>query len=177
MKRFLIVPVLVPVLLVALVRAGDSSDPDDSDRLHRNRHLVQVLVTSGLSLAQEEDALRRADFCNALASSVVREIHQAAELQDSSRAVELSEHLQALLKRGVASNLTSVRLVTPPGSTRELEMRRVSQQMKELTGPLERLLKGAVPADLEDLGRILTGLHEAQSEVETVLKSAPKPEP
>ena len=181
MKRFLMLPLFAPLFWVAL--AGAQPPPSDADEpgvvrhLHRNRHLIRALVQGGLSLAREQDALRRADYCNGLARSVVGEIRQAADVQDNGRAIELGDHLQALLKLGVAGNLTSVRLVTPPGSTREIEMRRVSHQMNELTEPLQGLLEKLAPPDEEDLGRILTGLREARVEVEAVLKSRPEPEP
>jgi hypothetical protein len=137
--------------------------------LQRNRALILELVDGGIALASAEDALVRADFCSSLAARMAKEIGEAATGRDNSRITEMGDHLEALLKRGVAANLTVDRLGTNLGSVRENQIRRVSKEVKnlnELTKPLEVLLDGAAKSELGDLRRTLQSIHEAQQEVE-----------
>jgi hypothetical protein len=155
-----------------LAGSGASSDQSDSRRikqLHRNRSLIQALVDGGLYLAAEKDPLKRADCCNGLAKRFVGEIRQAALTRDVTRAEEMGLHLKELLTRGVAGNLTIVRDQTPLGSAREQDMRRLTNQIKDLTFPLEQEL--AQLADKEEVQSVLQSVREALGEVDKALKS------
>jgi hypothetical protein len=178
MKRFPILTIPVALALAVLAAAQDPAGPADEaarlGQLRRNRALIQDLVASGLSLAAEEDPLKRADSCHGLAQCVVGEIRQAAAQQEHDRAVELSDHLHALLKLGVAGNLRTVRLESSPSSTREVEVQRVGAQVRELVAPLEELL-GELEPDAGELRRVLRNVREARAEVEKALKVRGRP--
>jgi hypothetical protein len=166
-------PLLATVLLtLPTERARTILSLEDDPRavwlLRRNRDLISLLVNSGIALASEEDGLKRADQCGGLAKQLVGEIRQAAVDLDDARVLELGDHLNALLKRGIAPNLTIERLGTNLGSARDMQIRRVGAQVKELANPLEALV--ANKADLGALRLVLQFIHDGQAEVEFVLK-------
>jgi hypothetical protein len=179
MKHHLLPPLLTAAVLAALAGAQSPSPKTDEigrlQQLTRNRGLIQELVKHGLSLAAENDALKRADCCNGLARHLAQEIQQAAELHDVRRAAELGDHLCSLLSGGVAPNLTTVRVRTPLGSAGDIEMRRVGEDTRELTEPLEDLLGSVVQAEPGDLKRLLHSIRKARGEVENALKTRPNP--
>jgi hypothetical protein len=164
--------------LILLIEPEGVSSPTDHahvwQQLTRNRSLIEALVTSGLSLAAEEDPLRRADQCNGLARQLVDEIQQAADWEEDGRAAELGWHLHDLLKGGVVCNLTTVRDHTPPDSTRHKELRRVSEEAQRLTEPLEKRYQTISKAEPGELGRILQSIHDTRAEVDLILKSPVK---
>src|SRR5688572_7379471 len=121
MKRYLLL--LIPGFLAStLAWAGDaepSPEIDRAQRLQRNLGLVQVLVDGGLNLAKVDDPVRRALHCSEIAKHLADEVGQAARGRDVPRVTELGRHLNALLERGIASNMSQARGSTPPGSADE----------------------------------------------------------
>jgi hypothetical protein len=175
MKRFLALPVFAALSVLLTSGARELSvrleeNPRALMLLQRNRQLIQDLVHGGISLAGEADALKRAAYCNSLAKRLAGEIQQAATEREHTRITEMGDHLHALLKRGVAANLTLDRLGTNLGSAREVQIRRVGEDVKNLTKPLESLLAGVGKTDLGELRRTLRTIHDAQVEVEMTVK-------
>ncbi len=129
---------LLMIGLAALATAGETSSPGPERILQaqRNQKLVDKLVDGGLKLAREDDRVKRAEYCNNLAKNLVEEIRQAADDHDGDRVVELGRHLQALLKNGVAGNLSKERSQVPSGSAREKDLESVKGKSEEITGRL-----------------------------------------
>ena len=177
MNRRFFLPGFVVLAGTILAAAQEpAAPPDDSvlaRALHRNRELVQALVRSGLCLAAEEDPVKRADSCNELALRFAGEIGQAATEHDHGRAVELSDCLYAVLKQGVAFNLSTARRLTPPGSAHEMEINRVGNRASHLTEPLEKLLQNPDAIGSGDLKHVVQKLRDARWEVDKAWK---KPE-
>jgi hypothetical protein len=142
-------------------------------QLHRNRPLIEACVASGLSLAAEEDPLKRADCCNSLAQRLAKELQQAAQSREANRATELGEHLHSLVKRGVAANLLTVRRLTPTGSARESDIRRVGDRFTEFLRPLEDFLARTAKSDEQDLRDVHQTVRAARTAVELALKTKP----
>jgi hypothetical protein len=176
MNRIFFLPGLVVLACTILAVGQEPAVPDEallSHALHRNRDLIQALVRGGLSLAAEDDPVKRADSCNELAVRFAGEIRQAATQRDAVRAVELGDHLYALLKQGVAFNLSIARRLTPPGSAHELEINRVGGRVPQITEPLEKLLQNPDGVDPREWKHVLKRLQDARWEVEKAWK---KPE-
>ena len=133
--RFLVLPFLA---LAGFAFAGEPA-PAPRERLQqflKDLPLIEVLVQEGISLAGEEDPLKRAQTCNVLAKTLVTEIQQAAGHKDEGRAASLGNYLQAVLVRGVAGNLDLARTTAPQGASRAPEMKLISDQVLEVTQPV-----------------------------------------
>src|SRR5262249_26791861 len=155
-----------------------ADDPDsqtvDAQRAHqfqRNHELIEKLVDGGLQLAAEEDPIRRAEHCNGLVAFLANEVQQAAVNTESTRIVEMGDHLDALLKHGVAGNLSKGRVQTPIGSARERELNRVRERLMTLIQPLEDQLQLAADADHANIARLLKALREGRAAVEDALRN------
>ncbi|HEV3259402.1 MAG TPA: hypothetical protein VG013_21225 [Gemmataceae bacterium] len=176
MKRLLFVSFALTVLAAFAWAKTSASRPSDAVRmaqLKRNRELVEKLVKGGLRLSEENDPLKRAGYCNGLAQSLAREIEQAAAKEDGARAVEMGQHLQVLLKQGVAGNLYTVAPDAPvPGSTRWKQLGEVGKGTMDVMGPLEKRLKQAAAADPGDMRQALEAVGSGRAEVEKALKKA-----
>src|SRR5262245_9905192 len=120
MRRLLLA---LPLALLATLVWADNpvgkTSVERAERLHRNRGLIQDLVQGSLHLAAADDPLRRADECSELADRLAWEVGEAAAQHEHERAAELSRHLNDLLKKGVATNLTAARKRIPLGSAEE----------------------------------------------------------
>ncbi len=176
MSRMFFLPGLFVLAGTILAVAQEPAAPDDAlpaHALRRNRDLIPALVRGGLSLAAEEDPVKRADACNELALRFAGEIHLAAGQHDHGRAAELGDCLYALLKQGVAVNLRSARRLTPPGSAHEAEINRVGSRAARLTEPLEKLLQDPDGAGPGEWKHVLQKLRDARWEVDQAWK---KPE-
>jgi hypothetical protein len=149
-----------------------SDPPPPWQQLTRNRNLIEALVTSGLILAAEEDALRRAEQCTGLARHLVDEIQQAADRDDDDRAAELAGHLHDLLRGGVVRNLNTVRDQTPPTSTRLQALRDAGAEAQRVTDPLEKRFQTHSQTNPGELGRVLQSIHDTRAEMEKILKSS-----
>jgi SAM-dependent MidA family methyltransferase len=137
--------------------------------LKQNRLLIQDLVDGGLRLASAEDSLKRALCCSDLAGSVAFEIRKAAEEREGARAAEMGEHFQALLQHGIADNLNQLRAQTPPGSSQDLEMRRLAEQVAKMAQPVEQQLQKVSASDPEDMHHALQAVQGGRTEVEKSL--------
>ncbi len=164
---------LLPVAMAAGLALADPpiAGPTPADRLRqfqRNQKLIGKLVKSGLELAGEEDPLRRADSCNRLAKELTQEIQRLVAGRARARADELGRHLEALLVRGVAGNLTLARTNLPPDSPRHPELRRLRDEALSVMLPLEEQLK-RVPSQ-EQLQGVVQAVTKGRVEVERAVK-------
>src|SRR5438876_3435442 len=168
MKRYL----SLSFLIVGLAALASANEPN-SDNPHlgrvwqaqRNQKLIQELVDGGLHLANSDDHLKRAQYCNKLATNLAEEIRQAADDHDGDRAVELGRHLQDMLQNGVAANLNKERAQVPHGSTRETEMNSVRIQSGDITDHLLKELDQIMKDNPAALEQVLQAIQEAQAAV------------
>jgi hypothetical protein len=175
-RPFGVVPLSVALLGAStLTTEGGPRLLDERVRQWRqDRELIRVLVEGGLRLAGQEDPLQRADCCTGLAEHLAEAIQQAAAARDADRVAEMGQHFFALLKRGVAGNLSAARTATPAGSRREEELRRVSDRATRISQPVEdRLRQVTDPADPDDMQRALKAVHDGRVEVERALRANP----
>jgi hypothetical protein len=159
--RRLAASLLVPVALAAgLALADGPSAPTAEERVRRfqrDRALVERLVEGGLRLAGEPDTLKRADECGRLARSVAEEITRAVTAREQPRADRLGQHLEALMVRGVAANLSLASASLALDSPRRSEVREVGDRALAVMLPLEKELKQAGgPEQTEALRQSLT---------------------
>jgi hypothetical protein len=170
MRRWL--PLLI--LIAAAVPAAPAENPEPApppaervQQLQRNYKLIEALVHGGLRLAEEGDALKRAEQCNGVAERLAHEIWQAAECRESARVTELGEHLCALLQYGVAVNLNLARKRIANNSNLAKSLEQISQRSAQLIQPLEeQLLRAGDPADKQEVEQVLRALQDGRTEVE-----------
>jgi len=139
------------------------------ERLRVDQQLIEALVDGGLRLAGEDNPLRRAETCNALADKVAREVKRASAARDHTRAADLGRQLQGLLERGVARNLSLAQTNMPEDSPLILEMRRLGEKAVAVMGPVMHELEGAGESESADMRQALEGLSRARAEVERVI--------
>jgi hypothetical protein len=167
--------VIPPAILATLVWADDASvrpAAEQARQWQRNRELVKVLVDSGLSLAGENDVLKRADQCAGLAAHLAGEIRLAARQREGPRIAELGQHLQTLLEQGVAANLTRAREAAMDGTSLEQQIKKLQEQTANVVGPLEDELQRSQDADTrEDVQRALKSLRLGLTLVEKALSA------
>ncbi|HZU38082.1 MAG TPA: hypothetical protein VFA18_19325 [Gemmataceae bacterium] len=170
MKRFLILLLFGIVLTTGAWADAPPTRPADEARLLENMDLVKNLVKGSLLLAAEDDPLKRADHCNALAIYVASEMEQAADKQDGDRTLELAGYLRALLEQGVASNLQTSQRDLKPGSARDQEVNQLGQQVRKVLELLESHLRSGSDSD-DRFSRALQAVHDGKAEVDRALQS------
>lgn len=118
------------------------------------RDLLGTLVLQALPLAEEDDPLRRADHCNAVAEQLVQGILLASSDGDTTRAEQLGGLLGEVLDRGIAPNLERIDLqdADPP---RLADAERVEQRSGQAVEVLQRNLEKAPPAAQPGLQKAL----------------------
>jgi hypothetical protein len=152
---------------VTVAVAAPADGPQRLQQLSRNRALIQTLVEGGLNLAKEEDSLTRAEKCSTVAQGLASEIHQAVATREGDRAAEMGQHLNTLLKSGVARKLRAVRQETPPESLANKQMENVRDWVTKLTRDLEtELAAAAVDAQRDDMRRAYDAVHACRTEVD-----------
>jgi hypothetical protein len=117
---------------------GQDSPPEKTDQLRqlqRDLPLIEFFVKEGVRLSGEENALKRARTCSAVAEKLVREINVAATQRDQQRTDNLGNFLNAVLIRGVANNLDIVRSRADDGEI-GLEVQRVRDEVLRVTEPV-----------------------------------------
>lgn len=173
MKRILLLA--FAFLALAVLACADEvpapAPAEQAERFHRNRELVQTLVENGLLLASEESPLRRAEHCNTMGRLLADEISLAARGQEGYRALELGGHLQLLLHEGVAGLLKDASGQIDVSSPGQKELKRIRQNVRNLTQPVEDQLK---LRDDEQLREALKAVEAGRLEVEKALNSLGK---
>jgi hypothetical protein len=104
--------------------------------------LLAVLVTQGLLLAEEDDPLRRAYCCNAVADEFSQALLLASTRGDAARASQLGKHLESVIDRGVSGNLKRVTAEDAPHLS---ELRQVIQRANRAVDALETGLARRAP--------------------------------
>jgi len=125
------------------------------------RDLLGTLVLQALLLAEEDDPLRRADHCNAVAEQLVQGILLASSGGDTSRAEQLGGLLGHVMDRGIAPNLERLDLknADPP---RLADAERVEQRSGQAMAVLQRNLEKAPPAAQPGLQKALEAAAKEQ---------------
>src|SRR5262245_47893790 len=164
----------LPLLLVGFALAdADPPPPDDDDAdevaaFQRDLPLIEALVNEGLEIAANDDPLKRAGACNRLADHFSREMHNAVMKKSSSRAHCMGNHLEDLLLRGVAHNLSLAKKTMPKDSPRRAEFDRLGEQAAQAAKRFE--------ADMSRLGgsksmnHTLEAIKKARFEVQQAIK-------
>src|SRR5207248_6749968 len=106
---------------------------------------IQKVVLNSLVLAGEPDHLKRAAACADMAERLADEIRLAKD--EPERAIELADHLRAILKLGVAANLTLARGNIPSGSNDEPQL----WEVQDRTATDMQELEAEFPADTDTL--------------------------
>jgi hypothetical protein len=163
------------VVLASVARAQPPAVPlvpaERARRFQQNRGLIGKLVTGGLSLAGEENPLKRAVCCNGIAESMADEMRDAAERRERDRVAELGKHLQSLLKGGVADNLSKARTSIPSGSAEEKELEKVRTDTEGFVKPLQQVIHAA---DADDIQGTSTAVRDGLESVEkAVIRQKP----
>lgn len=109
------------------------------------RDLLGVLVLQAIQLAEENDPLRRAECCNDVAEHLVQGILLASSGGDTDRAARLGGFLNAVIDRGVASNLQRYQAAGPE-DTRQAEVGRIGERSSRTVEVLEKNLEQAPAA-------------------------------
>jgi hypothetical protein len=166
---------LLAGLAVASLSAAGGSAPGRAGRLRLDRPLIEAVVDSGLRLAAEDDPLKRAEACSALAGHLAEEARRSAAAREPERAADLGQCLQSLLVRGVAANLSRARGEMPEGSPRLLEMRRLGEQAAALAGPVMEDLERSAGPQAPDMRAAAEALNRARAVVEKAGKGKAHP--
>jgi hypothetical protein len=165
MNRFVFA---LPLILCASLAAADSprrlSIAEQAASLQQNLGLIRSVVGNSLSLAREEDRLKRADACSKTAADLCREIQHAADAGDSARAAELALHLRKLLTQGVSSILKDAHKDIPPGVSDEQRLREIQERTVNELRSLEEHLPASSTSD--DLDLTIHRVREGRVEVE-----------
>ncbi len=131
------------------------------------RHLLATLVHQGLRLAEEDDPLRRADYCQDVADHLVRVILHDTFKGDVGSASRLGQPLSQFMDRGVKGNLERL----PPDDPRLAELHQVLRRAAKVIQDLEDTLENApgiraLPAGrLKDLEKTLKEVHKGLKKV------------
>jgi len=171
MKRWFLLPAVSAVVAVfaSAQEVGRDSEPTHVQQLLRNQKLVHTLVDGGLSLAAADGPINRAECVSKMAEHLAREIREAALNKEGDRALELGQHLQSLLKKGVASNLHFARSQTTAGSTMAPQLVKVGEELDRLLRPMEQELEQLRAGDQDPMGRTLTAIRDGRKEVERAI--------
>jgi hypothetical protein len=155
--------------------------PEERVRLfRRNRTLIEQVVQGGLWLAAEKDPVRCAELCANLAEGVAAEMRDALQQKESSRAADLGQHIGALLKQGVAANVSNMRSQieqAPDGSSLrkklDEEFQGVHDRMARTLQRLDRDLQRAADPGDRDAEQARIAVLEGRAEVERAMKGPP----
>jgi uncharacterized membrane protein YccC len=173
MKLSKLLLLALPLLLASFVLADADPPPDDDDgddvvAFQRDLPLIEALVNEGLEIAAHDDPLKRASACNRLADHFSREMHNAVMKKSNNRAHCMGHHLEDLLLRGVAHNLSLAKKSMPKDSPRRAELDRLGEQAAQAAKRFE--------ADMSRLGgsksmnHTLEAIKKARFEVQQAIK-------
>jgi hypothetical protein len=100
--------------------------------------LLSALVVHGLLLAEEDDPLRRADYCGDMANHMVQAIVLASARGDQDSATRLGKQLGSVLDRGVTPNLGRFQAKDP----QDPNLAELKQLIEKLVPAIQALEQG-----------------------------------
>jgi hypothetical protein len=175
---FAVAVALLGGLVLADDLPGEKEPAERVQQWQRDRRLIESLVEGGLRLAGEEDPLKRAEHCTALAGDFSRAIQQAAADKEGKRAANLGHQLHALLVRGVAGNLTRAQDLPPSAARPKAEdLQRVVARSAEVLRPAEEALKLPHNKEQAHMQEALSFVHQGWAEVQKAGKGKEPPPP
>lgn len=127
------------------IEAGQEAEPVSSAEVSappQSSNLLASLVGTNLKLANEDDPLRRAEYCSDLADDLSQRIVLLSLDGDEHRAAELGEYLGDVVDRGVTTNLDRFH-PTGPDDPRWMEYDRIKQHSPHSLDVLQRNLERA----------------------------------
>ena len=166
----MILVVAVAGFVLADEPAMEDAALDPLVRFRRDQHLIDALVEGGLRLASEDDALARAGTCNGLADQLAHAIKQAAADKNMSHAAALARHLEAMLVRGVAFNVTLAKKADPDNKSRQAALEGFLRDMDRFTAPAEESLRRVPSVALDENDAILRPLHHGRAVVQRAVR-------
>ncbi len=117
-------------------------------QLQSNRTLVGQLVQHGVTLANANEPLKRAEECRRAMGDLSIALNGAIDAQDPNRVAELGDHLTAIVDRGLIPNLKDALPDATPGSPTYEQFQTLH---KSSSDEMQRL-QNSVP-QLDALGR------------------------
>lgn len=128
MRRFAATAVVLTAL-AACASGQPSAGPTAAEQLRlftKNRDLLEGLVEHTVALANADTPVAKVRACHASARDVGRALKDAADRDDADRIAELSEHLTAVIRHGLAPTIGAARDVIPAGTPAAKELQEVS---------------------------------------------------
>jgi hypothetical protein len=133
------------------------------------RSLLGALVSNGLLLAEEDDPLRRAQYCTDLSDRLVARILQASATGDTDQASQMGKYLGQIMELGVVYNLENVSPLELEGPRRQ-EWERIGERAAQATDALERNLDQAPEAAKPVLEKALEAADQGRAQAKTEYK-------
>lgn len=157
-----------PVLLFAQGdESGKAADPSvlRARQFRRDLELLELFVTSAVQLSGENDPLACAERCRTLAERLSKEIQKSTKASEPLRTTELGHMLQAVLVKGISTNLK--RMETKPApEQRSEEVLKISDSVLTFTQPVEEAMQQLPIKELEKVKPALQGLSKAREEIQ-----------
>jgi hypothetical protein len=141
-------------------------------QLERDQEMIQALVKGGLDLAGEEDALKRADYCNLIASGLAREVKKAVAKKDGIQAALFGKQMQDMLVQGVAVNLSTAREALLPNSPGHQDIAKVGEKVADVAKSIEQEVERV--ADPENMQPTLQAVADGKNQVDLAIKGKSK---
>jgi hypothetical protein len=168
----LALPLAFAGLLPANSQAPPPEEGTDVEQFQRDLPLIEALVNESLAIAGETDPLNRAQSSHRLADQFAREMHNAAVKKSNHRATCMGRHLEDLLLRGVANNLSLAKKQLPKDSPRRAELDRLGEQAAQAAKRFDADMSRF--ADPKDMSRTLEAIKKARTEVQDAVKGKSK---
>jgi hypothetical protein len=130
------------------------------------RSLLGALVLDGLLLAEEDDPLRRAQYCTDLSDRLVARILQASATGDTDQAARMGSYLGQIMELGVVFNLESMPAPGPDDPRRQ-EWEQIGERAVQATDALEHNLEQAPELARPVLEKALEAADQARAKAKT----------
>jgi len=113
--------------------------PEQRAKLFKsNRTLLENLVENGITLADADDPLKRAEGCRATAATLGNYLKRAVtEDQNPDRVVELAELMTAVVREGLVPNVAEADRTIPAQSRKDRE--RLATVQKDAAADLDAI--------------------------------------
>jgi hypothetical protein len=172
-RRWLLTLLFCGVTLLTVQAQDEGSPAEAIAGLRRDLPLLELLVDEAIELANETDALGRAELANHLAERLTQELGAAIVMDDLPRVVELGRHIETTLMQAVAGNLCRAR----SGEMRQHDVERVQAQALRIghtaTYELSRLPRGTHA----EIDRLIRALPETKARIDQAIKESTVAQP